>query len=144
MRCTYPKHRAWVDYGGRGITVCERWRHSFANFLADVGKRPSDEHSLDRINNDGNYEPGNCRWATRSVQIRNKRPSAYAPFRLKMTASRAEFVRKCYAAGLSHETIAEGLGVSRTLVSMIIAGKRWKESRPSTPDWVVLPVVGQT
>jgi hypothetical protein len=72
-RCSNPKQRAYAYYGGRGISVCERW-NSFENFLADMGERPNPHLSIDRVNNDGNYEPGNCRWATASEQARNKRP----------------------------------------------------------------------
>jgi hypothetical protein len=71
-RCTNPNNRSWGHYGGRGIAVCERWME-FENFLADMGNRPSSDHSLDRINNDGGYGPGNCRWATRAEQSRNRR-----------------------------------------------------------------------
>lgn len=71
-RCTNPKSSQFNNYGGRGITVCERWR-SFAAFFEDVGSKPSPSHSLDRIDTNGNYEPGNVRWATARVQAQNKR-----------------------------------------------------------------------
>lgn len=72
MRCNNPSYARFKDYGGRGISVCDRWL-SYNNFLSDMGRAPSTKHTIDRINNDGNYEPNNCRWATWSQQHSNKR-----------------------------------------------------------------------
>lgn len=75
-RCLNPKRRDYARYGGRGIKVCDRWA-SFATFLADMGPRPSPKHSLDRIDNLGHYEPGNCKWATAAEQTRNRRSNLH-------------------------------------------------------------------
>ncbi len=72
-RCENPRHVAYERYGGRGIAVCESW-HDFRDFFADMGERPSLDYSLDRINNDGNYESGNCKWSTRQEQAQNRHP----------------------------------------------------------------------
>ena len=74
-RCTNPAATGYANYGGRGIKVCDRWSgpDGLANFIADMWPKPSDEHTLDRIDNDGDYEPGNVRWATGSEQMRNRR-----------------------------------------------------------------------
>lgn len=104
QRCLNPNNPEYPNYGGRGITVCDRWLHGFENFLADVGLRPTHRHSIDRVNNDRGYEPGNVRWATAAEQARNRRV-AVTP----QVASRALFLRE---AAMTFGDIGGLLGIS--------------------------------
>lgn len=84
-RCTYPSHKSFHRYGGRGITICDRWRNSFENYFADMGPRPSLQHSIERRDTNGNYEPNNCYWATNKEQSRNRRSTLWIEFNGALT-----------------------------------------------------------
>lgn len=105
QRCRVTTNPAYPDYGGRGITVCDRWASSFADFAADVGHRPSAAHTIDRIDNDRGYEPGNVRWATRAEQARNRRSNRWITANGE-TRTLAEWIAR---SGLAATTIERRL-----------------------------------
>ena len=104
-RCLNHKDKCYPSYGGRGITVCERWMHSYEAFIADMGKRPTKDHQIDRKDNNGPYAPDNCKWSTRKEQCRNRRNSRFIEYDGKR-ATLAEWVE---FTGLDQTTISRRL-----------------------------------
>lgn len=102
-RCLNTKHKDYADYGGRGVTVCDRWK-TFDNFIADMGPAPANA-TVERIDNNGNYEPKNCRWATRAEQGRNKRNNRFLTYDGK-TQHLTAWARDL---GIAHSTLRERL-----------------------------------
>lgn len=121
-RCNNPRTPDYKYYGGRGIQVCDRWSW-FRYFVADVGPHPGPGWTLDRIDNNWHYEPGNVQWATRQTQARNRN---YC----KLTKIEADQIRKLYAGGPRHGGVrqvdlAKQFGVTQTSISQIIRGAVW-------------------
>ena len=135
-RKKHPEHSAWRSmlcrcnnatddsyryYGARGITVCVRWRQ-FATFLADMGRRPTAKHQIDRIDTDGDYEPSNCRWVTVTENNRNKRCG-------KLNRSLVRSIIWHHSFGnMSQVDIADAFGISGATAHCVIRGKAWAES----------------
>lgn len=138
-RCHRPDTPAFATYGGRGIEVCCRWRDSFENFLADMGERPSPKHTIDRIDNDGNYEPGNCRWATRVEQANNKSDNVCIT-RDGVTKTVAEW---CRELGLKPFTVYSRLSAYGLSPEMALSKGRVTQTtaRMITCDGETLPLI---
>lgn len=140
QRCYNPKNKDYYLYGARGISVCSRWRNSFPSFLQDVGNKPIGK-SLDRKNNEGNYDPDNVRWATHKQQRRNQRPwgsirrSKATHYhqkgeenpRAKLTAKEVCFIRQAYASGTIRQVdLARQFQVTRELIHAVVRRKVWQ------------------
>lgn len=119
-RCRYAARDKSNKHIGRGITVCSRWANSFDNFLADMGERPSGT-TLDRVDNDKDYTPENCRWATPTEQARNRRNA-------KLTLETATEVALARLQGEPAKAIAERYGISESLPREIVRGRTWPDA----------------
>lgn len=117
-RCSNPKNKCYASYGGRGIRVCDRWISDFSQFLADMGPKPSPKHSIDRIDNDGHYEPANCRWATTTQQVRNSR-------RTRLDPRKVRAIRLLVGNGFSRADVASWFGIHETYVGVLFRRRSW-------------------
>ncbi len=130
-RCRNPKNAQWKDYGGRGITVCDPWR-DFSAFLADVGERPSDAHSLDRIDVNGHYEPGNVRWTDRLTQNNNRRDNRRLTYK-GQTHTVSEWAR---IVGLTTSSLSQRLHTLHWSVSRALSTPQLRRRRALRPRGV--------
>lgn len=121
-RCNNPTHVGYKRYGGKGISVCKRWSDSFLSFYTDVGPRPSKTHQIDRIDSLGNYEPGNCRWATVEENNQNRNTTKLSPDIVCK-------IRDEYKKGENtHKGLSQKYGVTRSVITAIINNKKWKNA----------------
>ena len=119
-RCTHEKHTSYSRYGGRGISVCKRWL-SIENFIIDMGPRPSSIHQIDRKDNDGNYNAGNCRWVLPIDNLRNRSTT-------KLNVEMVSAIKKQLSDGnISQKQIGEKYGVHQGTISKISRGTRWSD-----------------
>lgn len=121
-RCYYKPSEKYADYGGRGITVCDRWRASFQNFFADMGERPTKRHQIDRKDNNGDYTPENCHWATPKQNANNRRlrkNTCYLTYKGERLPLLVWSERMGIRAGLIRNRVYAGWSVERTLTEKV-------------------------
>lgn len=124
-RCYNSNRERYKNYGGRGITVCDRWLTSFENFYSDLGPKPSPQYSLDRIDNNGNYEPSNCHWATKEQQARNKSNTTL----LEWEGKQVKLLELCESFGVKIATVRERLTAGWPIKKALLTiPKQFKET----------------
>ncbi len=117
-RCLCKTDPAYTSYGGRGITICNKWVRSFESFRSDLGLAPGDNYTLDRINNNEGYYKENCRWATMTLQNRNKG-------NVKLTMEKAKEIRRLYKRGYINAYLARKYNVCHALITRILKNEIW-------------------
>lgn len=123
MRCQNPNDKSYERYGGRGIKVCKEWQESFEAFYAYIGDPPSAGHTIERIDNDGHYEPGNCRWATRVEQAYNTRQARHFTM-IGVTDTINGWARRLgVSSGSISYQLSRGLLFQRAVVKLLYRGK---------------------
>ena len=138
-RCGNPQSRHFVLYGGRGISVCPRWvdgegsLSGFECFLADMGERPSDKHSIDREDVNGNYEPGNCRWATTAEQARNKRNTRWVQFGGESMCITDAIQRSGIPVWTVYDRLRRGWDIDRALTQPVLQ-RKWNRAARFAAD----------
>jgi lambda repressor-like predicted transcriptional regulator len=120
QRCTNKNDPGYKNYGGRGISVCHEWLNSFERFFADMGHPPKGK-TIERMNNNGSYEPSNCRWATHTEQCQNQRRT-----RLNIIAVRA--IRFLYKKGVSIKRISQAYGINESTIAHAAMGRTWVDA----------------
>ena len=125
-RCRQVNAKDYAAYGGKGVRVCDRWLHSFKAFYEDMGARPSSDHSIDRIDGDGDYEPGNCRWATRSEQNRNRCDSVMLTHEGETMCSAAWAKRCGMSKGTLRDRLKAGWPLGKALTTRVRMWQRRK------------------
>ena len=131
-RCFNRRNAAFPDYGGRGITMCQEWASSFTAFLAHVGPRPAG-CSIDRIDNDGDYTPGNVKWSTAKEQASNRRNRSLDARGKKLTRAQVLEIKLSALSGTRTSLIAAAYGISDNHVRLIRNNKVWKDIEHARP-----------
>lgn len=125
-RCYNENDKSYHYYGGRDIIVCDRWKNSFVNFLTDMGHKPTSKHQIDRINNNGNYEPSNCRWATVQENTQHRSSSKLTPEKVLQIKLRFANEQRCIRGQEIVKKVAREYGIKTSTINGIRRGENWK------------------